>query len=91
MRTRYNTGKEMPQTLDFVQECGERWGLAIVWLEQNRGRDAFSRGINRIYPPPSGLASNEGSRAFRMTPVIAELGYLIIDANLRAAWINAMP
>lgn len=28
-----NTGREMPETLDFVQECGERWGVKIVWLE----------------------------------------------------------
>lgn len=28
-----NTGKEMPQTLDFVHECGDRWGVPIVWLE----------------------------------------------------------
>lgn len=28
-----NTGREMPQTLDFVQEVGERWGVTIVWLE----------------------------------------------------------
>jgi len=28
-----NTGREMPETLDFVQECGERWGVNIVWLE----------------------------------------------------------
>lgn len=28
-----NTGKEMPQTLDFVRDCGERWGVEIVWLE----------------------------------------------------------
>lgn len=28
-----NTGREMPQTLDFVQECGHRWGVNIVWLE----------------------------------------------------------
>jgi hypothetical protein len=27
----------MPQTLDFVQECGERWGVTIVWLECNPG------------------------------------------------------
>jgi hypothetical protein len=25
----------MAETLDFVQECGERWGVAIVWLEYN--------------------------------------------------------
>lgn len=28
-----NTGREMPETLDFVQEVGERWGVRIVWLE----------------------------------------------------------
>ena len=28
-----NTGREMPQTLDFVHECGQRWGVSIVWLE----------------------------------------------------------
>ena len=28
-----NTGKEMPQTLDFVQEVGERWAVPITWLE----------------------------------------------------------
>jgi len=29
-----NTGKEMPQTLDFVHACSERWGVEIVWLEE---------------------------------------------------------
>jgi 3'-phosphoadenosine 5'-phosphosulfate sulfotransferase (PAPS reductase)/FAD synthetase len=28
-----NTGKEMPETLDFVEECGKRWDVEIVWLE----------------------------------------------------------
>jgi 3'-phosphoadenosine 5'-phosphosulfate sulfotransferase (PAPS reductase)/FAD synthetase len=28
-----NTGREMPQTLDFVQECGDRWGIPITWVE----------------------------------------------------------
>jgi 3'-phosphoadenosine 5'-phosphosulfate sulfotransferase (PAPS reductase)/FAD synthetase len=29
-----NTGKEMPETLDFVRDCGEKWGVDIVWLER---------------------------------------------------------
>ena len=28
-----NTGKEMPETLDFIRECSERWGVPITWLE----------------------------------------------------------
>lgn len=28
-----NTGREMPQTLDFVAEVGRRWGVLIAWLE----------------------------------------------------------
>jgi 3'-phosphoadenosine 5'-phosphosulfate sulfotransferase (PAPS reductase)/FAD synthetase len=28
-----NTGKEMSQTLDFINECDKRWNLNIVWLE----------------------------------------------------------
>ena len=28
-----NTGKEMIQTLDFVQACGDNWNVDIVWLE----------------------------------------------------------
>ena len=28
-----NTGKERPETLDFVNECGKQWGVPITWLE----------------------------------------------------------
>ena len=28
-----NTGKERPETLDFVAECGARWNVHIVWVE----------------------------------------------------------
>lgn len=28
-----NTGREMPETLNFVQECADRWGVSVVWLE----------------------------------------------------------
>lgn len=28
-----NTGKEMPETLDFVRDCGEHWGIKIHWLQ----------------------------------------------------------
>jgi 3'-phosphoadenosine 5'-phosphosulfate sulfotransferase (PAPS reductase)/FAD synthetase len=31
-----NTGREMPETLDFVQECSDRWNVKITWLEYAR-------------------------------------------------------
>jgi 3'-phosphoadenosine 5'-phosphosulfate sulfotransferase (PAPS reductase)/FAD synthetase len=31
-----NTGKELPATLDFVNECNKRWNLNIVWLEYRK-------------------------------------------------------
>lgn len=31
-----NTGREMPETLDFVHECGQRWDVPVVWLEYDR-------------------------------------------------------
>lgn len=31
-----NTGREMPETLDFVQECSERWRVPITWVEYRR-------------------------------------------------------
>lgn len=38
-----NTGREMPATLDFVHECGERWGVQIVWLEYLAAEPFFQR------------------------------------------------
>ena len=32
-----NTGKEMPETLDLINECDKRWNLNIVWLEYRFG------------------------------------------------------
>lgn len=34
-----NTGKESPQTLDFIHECDQRWNLGIVWLEYRYGNN----------------------------------------------------
>lgn len=31
-----NTGREMPETLDFVQECSDRWEVPITWVEFGR-------------------------------------------------------
>lgn len=43
-----NTGKEMPQTLDFVQACSDNWDVPIVWLEYD-GRDQKADSKNYDY------------------------------------------
>lgn len=43
-----NTGREMPQALDFVQEVGEKWDVPISWAEyrNDEGKHSFC-GVNR--------------------------------------------
>ena len=36
-----NTGREMPETLDFVHEVSEQWSAPIVWLEYVKDRPFF--------------------------------------------------
>lgn len=43
-----NTTKENPRTLDFVQECDQRWGLNIVWLEAVVHPDAGQGTTHRV-------------------------------------------
>ena len=52
-----NTGKEMPQTLDFVNECSKRWGVEIVWLEyRSKNCDGEKQSAHVTYE----TASREG-------------------------------
>ena len=41
-----NTGKEMPQSLEFVAECGERWGVKINWLEFDINAPRWTREVS---------------------------------------------
>lgn len=43
-----NTGREMPATLDFVRECGARWGVDVVWLEYRRDPDTGRQWAERV-------------------------------------------
>lgn len=36
-----NTGREMPETFDFVAEVGERWNVPIVWVEFRAEKPLF--------------------------------------------------
>lgn len=36
-----NTGREMPETLDFVQAISDRWSVPVTWLEYRRGKPGY--------------------------------------------------
>ena len=38
-----NTGREMNETLDFTQECSDRWNVHVTWLEYDEvdGKNTF--------------------------------------------------
>jgi len=62
-----NTGREMPETLDFVEECARRWSVPIVWLEYDPVAPHQTRIVNHA------SASRDGE-PFRA--VIANRGFL---------------
>lgn len=37
-----NTGREIPQTLDFVAEVARRWGVMVTWLEYRGEKPLFA-------------------------------------------------
>jgi len=41
-----NTGKEMPETLDFIQECSERWAVKVTWLEYDPDAEYQTKIVN---------------------------------------------
>jgi 3'-phosphoadenosine 5'-phosphosulfate sulfotransferase (PAPS reductase)/FAD synthetase len=64
-----NTGREMPQTLDFVQEVGQRWGVMVTWLEYRPKKPLFEvvgyQGASRNGEPFDALMNKD-----RMVPNI---------------------
>lgn len=56
-----NTGEEHPATLDFVQECAERWGVPVTWLEYDgEGGRAGGRKRARVREVTHATASRAG-------------------------------
>lgn len=44
-----NTGKEFPETLDFVKQCADSWRVNIIWLEYAKPTHKNERG-HWVYP-----------------------------------------
>jgi 3'-phosphoadenosine 5'-phosphosulfate sulfotransferase (PAPS reductase)/FAD synthetase len=63
-----NTGREMPETLDFVQACSDHWSVPITWIEYRN--DAGNHSFDVVN---HNSASRDGE-PFEM--VVAKKGYL---------------
>lgn len=77
-----NTGKEMPETLDFVQECGERWGVKIVWLEYDPAEPHNTKIVNHNSASRNGKPFEMliGERKILPNPVIR---FCTVDLKIR--------
>ena len=62
-----NTGREMPETLDFVNECAERWNVPITWLEYKKPMPKFEV-VNHNLAARSGEPFEAVIRASRYIP-----------------------
>ena len=68
-----NTGKEMPQTLDFVRDVGVNWGVDIVWLERFARKATEEEKIGRVKTPYTsfiGIRGDEVRRAVKLNGTI---------------------
>jgi 3'-phosphoadenosine 5'-phosphosulfate sulfotransferase (PAPS reductase)/FAD synthetase len=56
-----NTGKERPETLDFVRDCQEAWGVPVRWVERDPSPEARRRGSVAVREVSYETASRDGA------------------------------
>lgn len=83
-----NTGREMPETLDFVQECSERWNVPITWLEFDADAEHRTRIVNHNSACRDGepLAAVLGTRSMLANPVMR---FCTIDSKIKRLQVYA--
>ena len=52
-----NTGREMPETLQFVNDCSVNWGVQVIWLEYDLNEQ--NRHIFKIVTHNSGIVTGK--------------------------------
>ena len=75
-----NTGREMPETLDFVQQCGSRWGVRVTWMEY-APRRPLSRAEFDMITKHFGESYAERLREWWC---VSETGYRVVSHNSAA-------
>jgi 3'-phosphoadenosine 5'-phosphosulfate sulfotransferase (PAPS reductase)/FAD synthetase len=79
-----NTGKEMEETLSFVNECGVRWGVPITWLEYDYAGDAQKRNGH-----PTFNVVNHNSASKDGEPFLRVLEHRQFPPNLRSRFCSS--
>jgi 3'-phosphoadenosine 5'-phosphosulfate sulfotransferase (PAPS reductase)/FAD synthetase len=84
-----NTGREMPETLDFVQECSERWNVPITWLEYDPAAEHKTAIVNHNSASRNGepFAALIGAKNYLPNPVTR---FCTIEMKIRRfkEWCN---
>lgn len=79
-----NTGKEMPETLDFVRDCGEQWGVEIAWVEYDgRTIQANDKNYDYRYRVVDHATASRKGEPFSL--LLSETGKL---PNVMARWCS---
>lgn len=78
-----NTGREMPETLDFVQECASRWGVPVVWLEYKPTKPWFSV-VDRKTASENGKPFDQLIAKRRMLPNI-DMRFCTVEMKIKPA------
>ena len=93
-----NTGKERAETLRFVADCAERWGVAIIWIERDRAEGFREVDYERASREGEPFAELIAERRYLPNAVArfctSELKVLPIAAFMRAqgyeTWTNVV-
>lgn len=93
-----NTGRERAETLDFVRDCAERWGVEIAWIERDAAEGYRVTDYERASRDGEPFAELIAERRYLPNAVArfctAELKVLPIAAWARAqgfeAWRNVV-
>lgn len=54
-----NTGKERQETLDFIKQCDEEWGLSTIWLEAEVIHEAGKGTRHKVIKPEDAFVNTD--------------------------------
>lgn len=81
-----NTGKERPETLDFVERCSQRWGVPVVWLEYRYDNGPtfavvdYESASRKGEPLKAAITARSGDSGFLPNPLIR---YCTIECKIK--------